>query len=180
LRVERDEAAIERAEDHLVLPHRDAAIDDVAAAVAGDLARHLRVVFPQELAAARLERVDDRVGAGRVHAAVDDDRRRLGAAVDVDLVVPGEAELVDVLVVDLVERAVALLVVSAAVREPVAGLLVGGQDARAVDGRRGMSRSKDEGGKRCGDDLARAHSSVSSSGGRQFSLVPRGTPRAAC
>ena len=45
-RVEGDEAAVEGADEHLALPHRDAAIDDVAAGVDGPLARHFGIVRP--------------------------------------------------------------------------------------------------------------------------------------
>src|SRR5688572_5884760 len=55
---------------------------------------------------------------------------------------PGETELLDVARVDLRERREALLGVGASMREPVAGILVGLDDARRVDlgrfdGRRG-------------------------------------------
>src|SRR5688572_10066376 len=46
---------------------------------------------------------------------------------------PGEAELLDVARVDLRERREALLGVGASMREPVAGILVGLDDARRVD-----------------------------------------------
>src|SRR5690606_26267364 len=48
--IERDEAAVERADVDLAVPRRDAAIHDVAARAAAPLARHLRVVHPEPLA----------------------------------------------------------------------------------------------------------------------------------
>ena len=55
--VERDEPAVERADEHGAVPDRDAAVHDVAAGVAAPLARHLRIVLPQLLAGDGVERV---------------------------------------------------------------------------------------------------------------------------
>jgi hypothetical protein len=119
LGIERDQTAIEAADVDLALPHRDAAVDGVAAALTEVLAGNLGVEGPQSLAGARIERVDDAPGAGGVHHAVDDDGRGLVAGVDPR------------------QRRMPLLVVGAAVAHPVAGLLVGRTDACAVDiGRR--------------------------------------------
>jgi len=54
------------------------------------------------------------------------------AAGGVQVVVPGQAELAGVAVVDLVQRAVALLVIGPPVGHPVAGLAVGVEDPLAV------------------------------------------------
>src|SRR3546814_7155211 len=67
---------------------------------------------------------------------VDDDRRAFGRAIDIELVAPRQAKLIGVLLVDLLQRRVALLPVSAAGTHPVAGLLIGREQARCID--RGM------------------------------------------
>ena len=72
----------------------------------------LRVVLPQLLAGFRIEGVDLAPGAGHENAAVDHDRRGLVNATPLDEIgVPGQAELRDVVRVDLRQRAEALPVV---------------------------------------------------------------------
>ena len=115
----RREPAVEHADVDLALVERGAAIDDVAAGDVVVLAMHFGVVLPQLLAGARVDRVGDAPRSGRIHHAVDDERRGFEAAVGRGLELPREAELGDVLVVDLIERAEALLVIVAAVRQPV-------------------------------------------------------------
>src|SRR3546814_6267505 len=73
------------------------------------VARNLRIELPQLMAVARIERADDRIGASDVHHPVDDDRRAFGRAIDIELVAPRQAKLIGVLLVDLLQRRVALL-----------------------------------------------------------------------
>ena len=93
LRVERLEPAVERARVHAAAVDRDAAVHDVAARDARRLARHLRVVAPEQLPRARVDREHHAPAARRVDHAVDDDRRRLVAARELGVEVPGESEL---------------------------------------------------------------------------------------
>ena len=134
LGVDGDQAPVEGGGDHLAAVQRGAAVDRVAAGLHRDGARHLRVVGPQRFAGDGVHRVDHVPGAGRVHDAVDDQRRRFEAPLRVRLLDPGDAELVDVAVVDLVEHAVALLLVGAAVGQPVAGTAGGADQGGVVDG----------------------------------------------
>ena len=56
----------------------------------------------------------------------------------VEIHIPSESELADILVIDLLQRAEALLAVSAAVAHPVAGIIVSVDEPRGVHvGRRG-------------------------------------------
>lgn len=68
---------------------RDAAIDDSAAALAQRFSVDFGIVLPQRLAIAGIEGIDD-VAAGRIHHAIDHDRGRFHAAVDVQLAGPGD------------------------------------------------------------------------------------------
>ena len=134
LGVDGDQAAVERGGDHLAAVERRSAVHGVAAGLHRDGAGHLRVVRPQRLAGDGVHRVDHVPGAGRVHHAVDDQRRGLETALGVRFLDPGDAELIDVAVVDPVERAVALLLVRAAVGQPVAGAAGGADQGGVVDG----------------------------------------------
>ena len=131
--VERDQASVDRADVDLALPHRDAAVDHVAARPTPDLSGDLGVVLPEPLTGGGVDRVHFAPRRGEEHHAVDDDRRRFMTAIAAGVVVPRQAQLAHVLIVDLIERREALLAVGASVREPVAGFAVGGGDARAVD-----------------------------------------------
>ncbi|MNQ89193.1 hypothetical protein D3C85_1044920 [compost metagenome] len=127
------QAAVKHADVDLAVPHRDAAVDRVTAGLAGPRAVRLRVVLPDLFAIACIQRIDHRKRPGGVHHAVDNDGRGLHAAVEVELVAPGQAQLADVAVVDLFQRAVALFVVSAPVAHPVTRFVVGSDDALAID-----------------------------------------------
>src|SRR5689334_21925635 len=103
--VERDQPAVERADEDLALVQRDAAVDDVAARLLAVARRDLGVERPQLLAGARVDRVDHAPRRGDVHDAVDDQRRGLDAALGLEVVGPRQPELLDVLAVDPVELA---------------------------------------------------------------------------
>ncbi len=143
-RIEGDEAAVERADEHLALVDRDAAVHDVAARVLAFLAVDLRVVVPLDRARARIERVDVRPARARVEHAVHHQRRRFHAAVGLELRVPREPEGADVRPVDLLQRAVALFGIAAADADPfVVGL--GRDQPRVIDdggGRRRRGRGR--------------------------------------
>ena len=74
--IQPDEAAIDRGDDQLVLPHGRTLvlIPHDAQAIAGVRDR-LRIVFPQDLAADRVNRACDGIAAGKVDHPVDDERR---------------------------------------------------------------------------------------------------------
>jgi hypothetical protein len=60
----------------------------------------------------------------------------------IEVVVPREAELLHVVLIDLFERAVALLVVGATDAHPVTGFPIGLDDALSVDIRRTVRRGR--------------------------------------
>ena len=84
--VERDEAAVDHADEHLAAVDRDAAIHDIAAGLGADRAIHLRIVHPQAGARSRVDRVHDAPGRRDVHHAIDDERRGLGPAIHREVV----------------------------------------------------------------------------------------------
>src|SRR5262249_11110491 len=131
--VERHQPAVERAEEELALVDRYAAVHHVAAGEPAVAPRHLRVERPKYVAGARVDGVYDAPRAGREQHAVDGERGRFDAALGAEVDAPLEAELLDVAVVDLVERAHALLVVGAAVGQPVADVAARRAQARVVD-----------------------------------------------
>ena len=131
-RIERDQPAVERADEDLAFPQRDAAIDDVAASVDGPFAGHFGIVGPQRLARRRVEGVDFAPRGRDVENAVRDQRRRLLAATRVEVGEPREPELADGFPVDLFERAETLLAVGSPVRQPLSRLGVGSDQASGV------------------------------------------------
>ena len=100
---------------------RGAAIDDAAA----DDARRLRRIFdlglPDLLAGLDVDRHRGAVGGDVDHALVDE-RLRFLAAVVGEAVVPDRNEVLDVVLVDLLERAEPLQIVAHAVVEDVRGI----------------------------------------------------------
>src|SRR3546814_11686429 len=73
--------AVERADEQLVAPDRDAAVDDVAAGADRALAGDLRIEGPQLLAGRGVPRVDLRPGVADIPHPDDDHRpaeRRVG------------------------------------------------------------------------------------------------------
>src|SRR6185295_11668301 len=70
-RVERHQAAVERADVDLPFPCGDTAVDDVAAALHATLARDLWIVGPEQLAARRVVRLDHAPRGRYIHHAVD-------------------------------------------------------------------------------------------------------------
>ena len=142
LRVDGDQSSVERADVELALPRGDSARRGAAAGEAGPLGVHLRIVSPQLAAVGRVVGGDDVVDALVIEHPVDLQRARLDAAEGLEIVVPGEAELADGLVVDLRQRAVALFLPPATVAHPVADIRgrVDMAHRLAVDHRRRVGR----------------------------------------
>jgi hypothetical protein len=124
-RIDRGQPSVEHTDVDTALVERGAAIDDVTAGDVVVLAMHFGVVLPQLLAGARVDRVGDAPRSGRIHHAVDDQRRRLEAAVRRGFELPRETELRDIAIVDLIERTESLFVIVAAVRQPILVARVG-------------------------------------------------------
>src|SRR5690606_34391123 len=86
------------------------------------------------------------------HRAVDDDRRCFLAAAGIEIEVPGEPELLDIVLVDFVERAEALLIVGAPMAQPFGIVLRSREQALRIDGGSGRTRlTGDEPGHRSGE-----------------------------
>ncbi len=135
--IEGDEAAIERGDENFSAPNGDAAIDNVAAGVDGPLGRDLGIVRPEFFAGGGFDGEDFAPRGGEVHDAIHNDGCGLITAVTVEVHVPGQGELADVLIVDLLQGAEALFAVGAAVAHPVARVIIGVDEARGVHARRG-------------------------------------------
>ena len=103
-RIERDHAAVAGPNEDFALPDRHPAIGARRGGITQHREPHVRIEFPQHPPAGRVDRVDPVERGGGINRPVHHDR--LGGephrAVDID--VPGEAELIDVLVIDLLER----------------------------------------------------------------------------
>ncbi len=149
-RVERGEPPVERRRIDLPFVDGHAAIDHVAAGFLSPLLRHLGIPGPDLRPGARVDRVHHAPGRRGVHHAVDHQRSRLEAAGGIRRKLPRQLQLGDVLVVDLVERAEALLVGTAVVGDPLADL--GMLQALVVDLARRFSDTigADRGGSVCG------------------------------
>src|ERR1039457_6478558 len=92
----------------------DAAVYDVAAEEVGSLTGDFGVVGPLRLAGLRVKGENNAPGAGRVDDAIFRDRRGFEAPCSAEFLAPHQAEFRDGLLVDLVERAEALIGLSAA------------------------------------------------------------------
>src|SRR5690606_22667634 len=94
--VERDQTAVERADDELVFLERGAARVRVAAGFGAFGTGHLGIVTPDELARCGVERVRLAPRRCRIEHTVGDERRRFLSTISVELVVPGRREPLDV------------------------------------------------------------------------------------
>ena len=116
LGVERDELRVERADIHLVVIDRDAAV--VRTAAEGRHRTELRLVVPNLLAGLGVERVHVAIRRGDVHDAVNNDRRSLEQLLNLGGEDPRRMQMRDVSPVDLGIRVEAgLLVIGVGVKE---------------------------------------------------------------
>jgi hypothetical protein len=121
--VQGHQLGVEGAEEHQVAVQRHATVDHVAART--DVIGQARIVLPEFLAGARIHGEHPRVGAGQVHHPVLDHRLRLLAALF--LATEGEgpdrAQVLDVVHVEDVQRAVALALNAQAVGDDLLRVL---------------------------------------------------------
>ncbi|MNG96424.1 hypothetical protein D3C79_554900 [compost metagenome] len=106
--VQGHQLGVQRAEEHQVAVQRDAAVDHVAAGA--DVIRQTCIVLPQFLAGAGIHGEHPRVGAGQVHHPVLDQRLGLLAALllTAEGKRPDRPQVLDVVGIEQVQRAVAL------------------------------------------------------------------------
>ena len=141
--IQRDQAAIPCTHIDLALPQCHAAVDDVAAPLEAGAAVDLRVIGPDPVAGTGVDGVHNAPRGTDVHDAVHDHRRGLHAARGFEVVRPGQAQVLDVGGIDLIEAAVAGLGIVHAGGGPVGRLGGIGADESAIDslhGGRGLRR----------------------------------------
>ncbi len=117
--IELDETAVQRADIDRALPHRDAAIGNIAAGIAAPCARHLRIVSPELLAGFRIQRPNLAPRSRDIHYAVRHHGRAFEAARGIGAEFPRHAEVLHRVAVDLRERRKALLGIGASVGKPI-------------------------------------------------------------
>ena len=118
LGVVRDHVSVECGAEDLAVVDRGALVRHAAADHARGLRRPIQRLLPDLLAGGDVDR-DRGPGIGDVHHAVVDDRLRLLAPVIVEAEIPDRHQPLDGLLVDLLERTVALLMVAHSVGENV-------------------------------------------------------------
>lgn len=142
LLVQRDQPAVQRREIDLAVANGHAAARRREEDLVDDRVE-LGLVAPELLAGCGVERLHLVVRGRVIEHAVDDDRRGLQPAGDfAGLMDPGDLELLDVRLVDAVERAVAARLPVAVINRPVRRVLVGcecGADRRC-EGDKAASR----------------------------------------
>ncbi|MNH17479.1 hypothetical protein D3C79_771510 [compost metagenome] len=91
LGIDRLQAPVQYADVDLALPHRHASVYRIAAGLTGTVAIRLRVVFPEQLAVAGIQRVHHRKRPRGVHHPIYHNGRGLHPTVQVEFVAPGQA-----------------------------------------------------------------------------------------
>ena len=119
LGVERDDIRVERGAEQLAVGDRRAAVDHAAADDAQRLRRILDLGLPDLVAGLGVDRDRGVVGRDVEHALVDE-RLRFLAAVVVKAVIPDRNQMLDIGLVDLLQRAEALQIVAHAVVDDAA------------------------------------------------------------
>ena len=132
VRVEREQLAVEGVEDDLAVGVHEPAAVRAAARLGLSQARHLRGERPLDVAllveVERVQRV--RLRGQDVHGRADDERGRFDLVGDADLERPGDLQVLNVVLGDLVERAVVPSRVRAVGHQPLPGVLL--QDREIV------------------------------------------------
>ena len=126
LHVERDQVRVERGHEQLVAEHAEAAVDEAAAR--RQVRRQLAAIAPDLAAGPRIDRPREVLRAGDVEHVVAQQRRRFEIAERRGLERPQRLEPDDVVGRDLRQRAVPMVRVVAAKRQPARS--VGGQALR--------------------------------------------------
>ena len=148
-RIERDELRIQGREEQRAAEDRQPAIDLAATRV--DAAGQLVLVGPQRPSRFRIERDHVARRAGHVHDAIHHNRRRLDL-LTMHLVDPLRPQPVDVVDCDLIQAAVVMASIIAAVGQPVARFLGGVQEPfirHWQTGGRGGLRERDSAEREC-------------------------------
>ena len=91
--VQRLQTSIEHADIDLAVVYSDTAIDHITAALGRGLPGHTRVIDPELLATACVQRVDHRPGATDIHSSVDNDGGCLNPAGLFHFIDPPDAQV---------------------------------------------------------------------------------------
>ena len=143
----------------LAVIERHAAVHHIAADEIGARARHLGIIGPADISRLCVDRIDHAPVAGGVDDAVFHQRRGFQPAGGAEFMAPGQPQLADGLLVDLVQRTEAMVVIGPPVHQPVARVLVGAAQLGVAE-RRGASAGaqKKKGRKnRAGDQAVLQH-----------------------
>ena len=171
-RIGGDEAAIPGADIHLAIPDGNALVHAGGIGTVKRLVQaNVRIKHPEQLAGRGFHCVDLGQRRADIGYAIHDNWLGHEAHVAIYVEIPGEAELVGVLVVDLLERAEVLGVKGAAVEQPVVGVDRCFQGAVVVN-MCGLSRAADGHMWRQGDCDNANHSD----GGQQYGSHGQGHP----
>src|SRR5690606_6876893 len=127
--VQGDQATVDGANEDLALPHGYTAVDHITAGVHTLGRIDFGVIGPQLGAAAHVVGLHMAPGGTDVHRAIDHDWRGLLGPAGVDICVPGQLQLIHVIHVNLVERAVALFAIVTTDAHPGARLAVSGNQS---------------------------------------------------
>ncbi len=150
--VQRHHLCVQGGENHQVVEHGSAAVDHVAAG--HDAVGQAMLVLPQLGAGLGVEREQARVRTGNEHLAAHHHRLRLLAALlfAAEGERPGRHQTLDVLRVDLRQRAVALAFRAEAPRQHVTGRLGVVLDICGRDARMDLPADCERSAEQCGDD----------------------------
>ena len=118
--VQRCQSSIQRADINFPFVNGYAAINCVAAGACAVTVRDLRIPLPKLFARPSVQRENDAPTAGRVHHAIHNDRRGFQSAICVCVERPGQTQVFDGCIVDLLDRAEARFGIIAPVRHPIA------------------------------------------------------------
>src|SRR5262249_13525191 len=99
--IQRNQSAIECAHVDAALPDSRSLVGWSAAGMPYGCAQHMRVIPPQLLSSRGIDRMHEVPNSGRIQHAIDNQWRCLGANPAIDLQIPREPELADIVVVDL-------------------------------------------------------------------------------
>ena len=133
LLVDRDQPSVDGADVDSAAIEGHAAVHHIATDELAVLLGHVRIIAPEHGASAGIHRVDHAPGAAGIENAILHQGGRLESVEGPEVDRPGQAEPVDALLVDLAERAEALLGVGPSVTQPIGGIGVGGRQRVVVD-----------------------------------------------
>ena len=132
-RVEGNQPPVDRADKDFAFPNRDTAIDHVAAGMGTFCAVYLGIEPPQYFARGGVGGENLRPCGRDIYHAVDNDRRCFLSAIGIQFDRECETKVANIARIHLIEWAVALLLIGAAMGEPVIRVAFGGQQPRFVD-----------------------------------------------